>query len=217
MDYFLFPSLHVPRGVPLLLDGILTIVILGAVRASWRMFREHFWPVLSGKDCRWALLVGTDLSNGILAHQIQSHFQLALSHRGAPGHRRRKGDATGPNPHPRHAGRRPRDRRRVPRHRRAGGRRHASRAPPADPDGGLRAGRAEPEDHPLPGRPPRRRLASPSATSKSTTSCGATRCTLDTENIGKLLEGRRVMVTGAGGSIGSEICRQIMAFQPASR
>ena len=38
--------------------------------------------------------------------------------------------------------------------------------------------------------------------------------TLDTENIDKLLEGRRVMVTGAGGSIGSEICRQIMAFRP---
>ena len=33
--------------------------------------------------------------------------------------------------------------------------------------------------------------------------------TLDTENIGELLEGRRVMITGAGGSIGSEICRQV--------
>jgi FlaA1/EpsC-like NDP-sugar epimerase len=40
--------------------------------------------------------------------------------------------------------------------------------------------------------------------------------TLDTENIGKLLEGRRVMVTGAGGSIGSEICRQIVKFNPES-
>ena len=40
--------------------------------------------------------------------------------------------------------------------------------------------------------------------------------TLDTENIGRLLEGRRVMVTGAGGSIGSEICRQILAFHPES-
>ena len=40
--------------------------------------------------------------------------------------------------------------------------------------------------------------------------------TLDTENIGKLLEGRRVMVTGAGGSIGSEICRQIISFNPQS-
>jgi FlaA1/EpsC-like NDP-sugar epimerase len=36
------------------------------------------------------------------------------------------------------------------------------------------------------------------------------------ENIGQLLEGRRVMVTGAGGSIGSEICRQIIAFHPKS-
>ena len=37
---------------------------------------------------------------------------------------------------------------------------------------------------------------------------------LDTKTIGKLLEGRTVMVTGAGGSIGSEICRQILRFNP---
>ena len=40
--------------------------------------------------------------------------------------------------------------------------------------------------------------------------------TLDTDNIGKLIEGRRVLVTGAGGSIGSEICRQIIGFNPQS-
>jgi FlaA1/EpsC-like NDP-sugar epimerase len=37
---------------------------------------------------------------------------------------------------------------------------------------------------------------------------------LDTESIRDLLEGRIVMVTGAGGSIGSEICRQVMGFNP---
>ncbi len=38
---------------------------------------------------------------------------------------------------------------------------------------------------------------------------------LDTAKIGGYLEGRRVMVTGAGGSIGSELCRQIARFKPS--
>ncbi|WP_158542560.1 polysaccharide biosynthesis protein [Lujinxingia litoralis] len=37
---------------------------------------------------------------------------------------------------------------------------------------------------------------------------------LDTYAIGRSLEGKRVLVTGAGGSIGSEICRQVMRFNP---
>jgi len=37
---------------------------------------------------------------------------------------------------------------------------------------------------------------------------------LDQERIGEQLRGRRVVVTGAGGSIGSEMCRQIAAFSP---
>ncbi|MCL6458353.1 MAG: polysaccharide biosynthesis protein, partial [Gorillibacterium sp.] len=38
---------------------------------------------------------------------------------------------------------------------------------------------------------------------------------LDTESISGLITGRVVLVTGAGGSIGSEICRQISKFSPA--
>ena len=37
---------------------------------------------------------------------------------------------------------------------------------------------------------------------------------LDTDKIGQQLRGRRVVVTGAGGSIGSEMCRQIASFGP---
>ncbi|TXD34781.1 polysaccharide biosynthesis protein [Lujinxingia vulgaris] len=37
---------------------------------------------------------------------------------------------------------------------------------------------------------------------------------LDTYAIGRSLEGKRVLVTGAGGSIGSEICRQVVRFNP---
>jgi len=38
---------------------------------------------------------------------------------------------------------------------------------------------------------------------------------LDDKGLHGLLEGRTVMVTGAGGSIGSELCRQIARFKPA--
>src|SRR5206468_9935066 len=37
---------------------------------------------------------------------------------------------------------------------------------------------------------------------------------LDTPELQRFLAGKRVMVTGAGGSIGSEICRQSMKFCP---
>lgn len=38
---------------------------------------------------------------------------------------------------------------------------------------------------------------------------------LDTDSISGYIAGRSVLVTGAGGSIGSELCRQIMRFRPS--
>ena len=37
---------------------------------------------------------------------------------------------------------------------------------------------------------------------------------LDLEAVGRFLRNRRVLITGAGGSIGSEMCRQVCHFQP---
>nr|WP_245190344.1 nucleoside-diphosphate sugar epimerase/dehydratase [Leucobacter exalbidus] len=38
---------------------------------------------------------------------------------------------------------------------------------------------------------------------------------LETESIASYLQGKRVLVTGAGGSIGSELCRQLVKFKPS--
>lgn len=38
---------------------------------------------------------------------------------------------------------------------------------------------------------------------------------LEQESIAKYLHGAKILVTGAGGSIGSELCRQLVQFQPA--
>ncbi len=43
---------------------------------------------------------------------------------------------------------------------------------------------------------------------------GREEVSLDVESIGHMLDGKTVLVTGAGGSIGSEMCRQVLKFQP---
>lgn len=43
---------------------------------------------------------------------------------------------------------------------------------------------------------------------------GRTPVRLDSTRLGHFVRGKRILITGGGGSIGSEICRQVMRFQP---
>jgi FlaA1/EpsC-like NDP-sugar epimerase len=45
---------------------------------------------------------------------------------------------------------------------------------------------------------------------------GRTPIGLDLEAAKQLIEGRRILITGAGGSIGSELCKQVLALEPRS-
>lgn len=38
---------------------------------------------------------------------------------------------------------------------------------------------------------------------------------VDTVDVSRMLTGKRILITGAGGSIGSELCRQILRFEPS--
>ena len=54
-----------------------------------------------------------------------------------------------------------------------------------------------------------------SRTCRRTTCCPASEVRFDDEELDALVRGRRILVTGAAGSIGSEACRQIAAHAPA--
>jgi FlaA1/EpsC-like NDP-sugar epimerase len=212
----LFAQLAVSRLV-LILDTILVVGMLGSVRASWRLFREVLRPMFKGKDCHWALLVGTDLHNGILAHQIQSYLHVPYRVRGLLSiDQVEKGARLGQIPILGTLD----DVREIARAYRASdvlvvagtlsGHRLRGLMEACEQDGlNLRIIRSLEDRLHGEERVPIRDI-------EISDLLGRDPVVLDAENIGKLLEGRRVLVSGAGGSIGSEICRQIMKFNPES-
>ena len=71
IDY-LVSAYFIPRGV-LVLDAMLSILILGSLRASWRLAREQFRSLFGSRGRVGVLMAGADDTTALLAHQIQSH------------------------------------------------------------------------------------------------------------------------------------------------
>ncbi|MBX7167453.1 MAG: polysaccharide biosynthesis protein [Pirellulales bacterium] len=75
VDYFMVTETRIPRTT-LAVDWAMTIVALGGLRALWRMSREEVLPLFNRKDYRAALIVGANHSGESLARQLQVDPQL---------------------------------------------------------------------------------------------------------------------------------------------
>jgi len=213
-QYLLGLGFLIPRSV-IVMDCLGSIALLGTMRGAWRLYSEQFWPILNPSDFRWALLVGTDHATGLLANQIQTCRELPYRVRGllaledgAVGSRLGQIKVMG----------RLEDVREVatacaastvlvtagaltgPRLR---------NLMDACKQSGLELKIIRPIQDRLGGdhRIPIRDIEISDLLRRAPVQ-------LDTNIIGRLIEGRTVMVTGAGGSIGSEICRQLLRFNP---
>jgi FlaA1/EpsC-like NDP-sugar epimerase len=206
VDYFFVHSYQIPRSV-LLLDWGITILLVGGLRSASRLVREIWWPAISLQGRKPALLIGAVQGGEVLAR----HFRVVgfldedrsrygsrlggIPFLGSPN------DAVGfaqeheakdlliiSNSLP---GDKLRDL--VQRCRKADIK--VKMIPPIDEliNGSFRLHVRDVNIDDLLRRDPVK---------------------LDAVAISKMLSGKRVLVTGAGGSIGSEICRQIAKCNP---
>lgn len=214
INYFSM-SYHVPRGV-LILDAMLSVLVLGSLRASWRLAREQFRAVFKGHDRIGVLVIGTDDTTAMLAHQIQSHPESTYRVHGFL-------ETNGASMHARHLGQIP-----VVGHVRniesmaaAQGVNHVLMLPGVLPGDQLRKlmKACETDGIQLKLIPRVEDLFSggrevPIRDIEISDLLRREPVQLDAKAIAHLVQRRVIMVTGAGGSIGSEICRQVMKFNP---
>ena len=213
IDHLLLPY-QIPRSIPLV-DFCLAVLVLGSLRSSWRFLAEL--GALGSSDRKPALLVGADHVAGRLAHAIHAHPESPYRIRGFLA---TSGESRGarlggiPVVGPLDELARQALRQRV---------RYILVTAGSIPGARMRALLDECRKIGLELKiiPPARDIL-----------CGEDRIpirdidiedllrrdpiSLDTSAISELIRDRRVLVTGAGGSIGSEICRQILQYDPAS-
>ena len=213
VDHFAL-DYQIPRSI-LLLDFILSILVIGSLRSTWRLLAEVSSLRMQGRQA--AFLVGADNAAGRLAHALQSHPDSPYRIRGLLAiNGESRGVRLGGIPI---VGRLPDLPRLAERHRIESILVAAGSIPGAE----LRALLSQCTEAGLALKiiPPPRDLLSgqdriPIRDIDIDDLLRRDPITLDTKAISELIRDRRVLVTGAGGSIGSEICRQLLQFGPAT-
>jgi FlaA1/EpsC-like NDP-sugar epimerase len=208
---------RVPRSV-FVLDWAGTVLAIGGIRALWRSIREELRPIFTSKPVRTALIIGADESGELLARTLMSAKHMQYFVVGFldddPGmlHNRVAGlevlgdiDSVG----------REVERRRVDevmvRSGSLTGRRFRKLLDTCT-SAGSQVKVMPAIDELLAGHDTTLHVKPRSVEIKDLLRREPVE--LDNAAVRQLIEGSTVMVTGAGGSIGSEICRQVLRFNP---
>jgi FlaA1/EpsC-like NDP-sugar epimerase len=75
VDYLFSAAYQVPRSV-LLMDWGITIMLVGGLRSIYRLSQEIMWPALVSQDRKPTLMIGAFQGGESLARQIHSHPKL---------------------------------------------------------------------------------------------------------------------------------------------
>ena len=208
---------RVPRSV-FLLDWAGTVLAIGGIRTLWRSIRDELRPLLSGKPVRTAIIVGADEAGEVLVRNLtsatNSHYFIAgfLDDNPSLLHNRIAGlevlgtvDDAG-----REVERRRIDEVMVHSGSLSGQRFRTLLETCKEAGAQVKVIPAIDEllvghENPLHVKP--RPVEIKDLLRREPVK-------LDDAAVRRLVEGHTVMVTGAGGSIGSEICRQVLRFHP---
>lgn len=208
---------RVPRSV-ILLDWAATILLLGGIRAVWRSVREEIRPLFSRVPARTALIVGADHAGEMIARGLQATsarpYYVAGFLDDDPGmtHTRVAGlEVLGTIDDARQVIARRGIDEVIVQSGTLSGKRFRSLLADCKEEGA--------ELKVLPGIDElmRRQKAPSHVQLRSVEINDLLRrdpVRLDDSAIRNLISGRVIMVTGAGGSIGSEVCRQLLRFNP---
>ena len=206
-------GIHLPRTVPVL-DCIFTVVSIGIIRYSWRALRREILPRLLNKKRKNVLLIGANEHGVLLAHELYDRPELGYQILGfISTHERKVGRYIAQIPILGHVDDLP-----------------ELLAAYEIQDvlllqGVLNGDSMRNVMSICQKKSVRLRIVPPMETRLGGTSLSIRdiniedllrrkQVSLDDSIIENMLAGKKVLVTGAGGSIGSEICRQIIRFNP---
>ena len=75
LDHFGGKSYHIPLGI-MIIDWATTLLVLGTIRAAWRFTREEFKPLFYARTSRKAFIVGANPSGEMLARHLSLNQRL---------------------------------------------------------------------------------------------------------------------------------------------